>query len=194
MQYPEPSAVCSTCSNLPHQIDSARSSRASRQAGYVSIEMLFVMLVVLIGVGYALFNGSALMGTSDIGNEQGNIGQLIANTRKLKGMSGYGASSTNLVPQLIAVKGVPNMSVSGGALYNAWGGSVTVVSNGMTFTVTENGLPQDACISLASKMSRGSKATTAINSGTAITGEVDSAAATSGCSKDTGNTLAWTVY
>lgn len=186
MQYPEPSAVCTT--------HSTSIRRRRRQAGWMSIEMLFVLLVALIGVGYALFNGGQLMGTSDISNEQSNIGQLIANTRKLKGMSGYGASSTNLVPQLIATKGVPNMSMSGGALYNAWSGSVTVVSNGMTFTVTENGLPQDACISLASKMSRGSKATTAINSGTAITGEVDSAAATSGCSKDTGNTLAWTVY
>lgn len=184
MQYPEPSAV----SSIPP------ASTPCRQAGYVSIEMMFVLLVILIGVGYALYNGSALMGNSDVGNEQSNIGQLIANTRKLKGMSGYGASGTNLVTQLIAAKGVPNMSISSGALYNAWGGAVTVVSNGMTFTVTENGLPQDACISMASKMSRGSKATTSINSGNAVTGEVDSATATSGCSKDTGNTLAWTVY
>ncbi|MFH7345191.1 type 4 pilus major pilin [Pseudomonas syringae pv. tagetis] len=44
---------------------------------------------------------------------------------------------------------------------------VTVVANGMTFTVTEAGLPQDACVTLATKIGRGQKVTTSINGGTA---------------------------
>ncbi|RML61614.1 hypothetical protein ALQ92_200167 [Pseudomonas syringae pv. pisi] len=113
-----------------------------------------------------------------------NVGQLIANTRKLKGSTGYGASGTDLIAQLSSIRGLPNMSFSSGKLYNAWSGQVTVVANGMTFTVTEAGLPQDACVTLATKIGRGQKVTTSINGGTAVNGEVSSAAATSGCSTD----------
>ncbi|RMO63405.1 hypothetical protein ALQ37_02744 [Pseudomonas syringae pv. aptata] len=59
--------------------------------------------------------------------------------------------------------------------------------------LTEAGLPQDACVTLATKIGRGQKVTTSINGGTAVNGEVSSAAATSGCSTDS-NTLAWTAY
>lgn len=166
-----------------------------RQAGYIDLSMIFVLICIAIGIGYALYNGGSLMNSSDVGNEQSNIGQLIANTRKLKGSAGYGSSGTNLVPQLATIKGLPNMSVSGSTLYNVWGGTVTVVSNGMTFVITENGLPQDACATLATKISRGQKVITAINGGSSTTGEVTSATATSGCSNDsTSNTLSWTVY
>lgn len=122
-----------------------------------------------------------------------NIGILISNTRKLKASSGYGTSGTSLVSALRVSKGLPNMSDDGTSRYNSWGGAVTVVSNGMTFTVTENGLPADACVTLATKISRGQKVTTTINAGTAVTGEVLQANATSGCSKDA-NVVAWTVY
>ncbi|MBI6855924.1 pilus assembly protein PilX [Pseudomonas cichorii] len=163
------------------------------QHGYMSIEMLFVIIVLLIGMGFALYNGWSMMGSSDVNNEQGNVGQLIANTRKLKGSTGYGASGTNLITQLSAIRGLPNMSFSNSQLYNSWSGEVTVVSNGMTFTVTENGLPQDACVTLSTKVGRGQKVTTSINGGTAVSGEVASATATSGCSSDS-NTVAWTAY
>lgn len=164
-----------------------------RQRGVFSLEMMFVLIIAVVALGYIIYNGGSLMGSQDVTNEQSNIGTLIANTRKLKASSGYGTSGTSLVSQLVASKGLPNMSVNGSNLYNAWGGSVTVVSSGMTFTITENALPQDACVTLATKISRGTKVTTAINGGTAITGEVDPGTATSGCSKDS-NVLAWTVY
>lgn len=163
------------------------------QFGYISIEMLFVIIVILIGMGFALYNGWSMMGSSDVNNEQGNVGQLIANTRKLKGSAGYGASGTNLVTQLAAIRGLPNMSYASSKLYNSWSGEVTVVSNGMTYTVTEAGLPQDACVTLATKLGRGQKVSTSINGGAAVSGEVSAAAATSSCSTDS-NTVAWTAY
>ncbi|WP_257111950.1 type 4 pilus major pilin [Pseudomonas ficuserectae] len=169
-----------------------QSARAN-QIGYITVELLFALIVILMGMGYALYNGWSAMGSSDVNNEQGNVGQLIANTRKLKGSAGYGASGTDLIAQLSSIKGLPNMSFSGGKIYNAWSGQVTVVANGMTFTVTESGLPQDACVTLATTIGRGHKVTTAINGGTAVSGEVSSANATSGCTTDS-NTLAWTAY
>jgi len=164
-----------------------------RQRGVFSLEMMFVLIIAVVALGYIIFNGGSLMGSQDVTNEQSNIGILIANTRKLKASSGYGASGTSLVSALRVSKGLPNLSDDGTDLYNAWGGKITVVSNGMTFTVTENGLPQDACVTLATKISRGQKVNTAINGGSAVTGEVLPAAATSGCSKDA-NVVSWTAY
>ncbi|WP_277343878.1 type 4 pilus major pilin, partial [Pseudomonas viridiflava] len=63
----------------------------------------------------------------------------------------------------------------------------------MAEEVTEAGLPQDACVTLSTKIGRGQKVSTSINGGTAVNGEVSSAAATTGCSTDS-NTVAWTAY
>lgn len=86
--------------------NTTQSARA-KQIGYISIELLFVLIVILIGMGYALYNGWGAMGSSDVNNEQGNVGQLIANTRKLKGSTGYGASGTDLIAQLSSIRGLP---------------------------------------------------------------------------------------
>ncbi|EPQ5199368.1 type 4 pilus major pilin, partial [Pseudomonas aeruginosa] len=106
--------------------------------------------------------------------------------------SGYGSSGTNLIPSLIAINGVPkNMSVSSGVVYNVYGGSVTVSSTGMGFSITTSKLPKDACITLGTKIAKNTFEQTKINSGTAITGEVTTAAATQACSSDS-NSITWT--
>ncbi|HBP0736159.1 TPA: pilus assembly protein PilX, partial [Pseudomonas aeruginosa] len=51
--------------------------------------------------------------------------------------------------------------------------------------------PQDACITLATKIAKNTFEQTKINSGTAITGEVTTAAATQACSSDS-NSITWT--
>lgn len=170
-----------------------KQSRNSSQRGFVELSTLFVLIVIAIGIAAAIYKGGQLLGNSDVAEEQSNIGTLIANIRKLKSSNGYGTSGTNLVPALVVSKGVPNMSVSGNNLYNSWSGSVTAVSSGMTFTLTENGLPSDACVTLATKISRGQKVTTSINGGSSTTGEVDPVTAASGCNKDE-NIVTWTAY
>ncbi|MFC3941538.1 pilus assembly protein PilX [Pseudomonas gingeri NCPPB 3146 = LMG 5327] len=169
-------------------------SARNRQHGFIDLSMLFVLICIAIGIGYAIYNGGSLLSSSDVSNEQSNISQLIANTRKLKGSAGYGASGTDLVAQLVASKGLPNMSLSGSTLYNAWNGAVSVVSGGMNFVITDSGLAQDACMTLATKLSRGQKVTTSINGGSAVTGEVTSANAAASCTDTSNNTLAWTVF
>ncbi|MDO7919917.1 type 4 pilus major pilin, partial [Pseudomonas aeruginosa] len=53
-------------------------------------------------------------------------------------------------------------------------------------------LPQrDACITLGTKIAKNTFEQTKINSGTAITGEVTTAAATQACSSDS-NSITWT--
>jgi len=171
-----------------------KTKMSHRQGGFIDLSMLFVLIVIAIGIGYAIYNGGSLLGSSDVSNEQSNIGQLIANTRKLKSSNGYGTSGTSLVPQLVTSKGLPNMSVSGSTLYNAWNGSVTVASGGMTFILTENGIPGDACMTLATKISRGQKVSTSINGGSSSTGEVSSATAAASCTDTNNNSIAWTVF
>ena len=151
------------------------------QRGFLSIDGLFWLMLVVVALGFILWMSWRMLGSSDVAIEQSNVSTLIANTKKLKGSTGYGASGQNLVPTLIAIEGTGSMGISGSSLVNQWNGSVTVVSNGMTFTITEGGVPRSACITLAT------------NGGSSSTGEVHSTSATTSCSSDS-NTIAWTTY
>ncbi|MGK6474977.1 type 4 pilus major pilin [Pseudomonas aeruginosa] len=167
-----------------------RTSRPT-QGGFVSIEMIIVLIIIAIGVGLGLAAAAGMFSSSNANEEQRNISVIAANARALKTSSGYGSSGTNLIPSLIAINGVPkNMSVSSGVVYNL-AGSVTVSSTGMGFSITTSKLPQDACITLATKIAKNTFEQTKINSGSAITGEVTTAAATQACSSDS-NSITWT--
>ncbi len=163
------------------------------QRGFLSIDGLFWLMLVVVALGFILWMSWRMLGSSDVAIEQSNVSTLIANTKKLKGSTGYGASGQNLVPTLIAIEGTGSMGISGSSLVNQWNGSVTVVSNGMTFTITEGGVPRSACITLATKVAKDRQTTTAINGGSSSTGEVHSTSATTSCSSDS-NTIAWTTY
>ncbi|PAU63309.1 pilus assembly protein PilX [Pseudomonas sp. PIC25] len=163
------------------------------QHGFISIEMMIGLIIIAIGIGLAVSRGAGLFGSSNISEEQSNLATLTTNTRALKGSNGYGTSGTNLVPSLIAVNGVPkNMSVVSGVLYNVYGGSVTVVSTGMGFTITSSSLPKDACIALATRAAKNEYEQTKINSGSAVSGEVTTVSATTACSSSA-NTITWTI-
>ncbi len=164
-----------------------------KQRGFLSIDGLFWLMLIVVALGFILWMSWRMLGSSDVAIEQSNISTLIANTKKLKGSSGYGASGQNLVPSLIAIEGTGSMGISGSSLVNQWNGPVTVVSNGMTFTITEGGVPRSACITLTTKVAKDRQTTTAINGGSTSSGEVHATAATTACSSDT-NTIAWTTY
>lgn len=165
----------------------------TKQRGFLSIDGLFWLMLVVVALGFILWMSWRMLGSSDVAIEQSNVSTLIANTKKLKGSTGYGASGQNLVPSLIAIEGTGSMGISGSSLVNQWNGAVTVVSNGMTFTITEGGVPRSACITLATKVAKDRQTTTAINGGSTSTGEVHSTNATTACSSDS-NTIAWTTY
>nr|WP_256354539.1 type 4 pilus major pilin [Pseudomonas reactans] len=155
--------------------------------------MLFYLILAALVLGGAIALGLKLFNKQTNNGEQSNVGSLALNVRPLKSGQGYGASGTNLIPQLIAVDGIPDgLTNSSGAIFNSWNGTVTVTSTGPAFVLTYTGVPPDACVSLATKVAKTRAYSTKINSGTAVIGEVDSATATTNCST-TSNTIAWTI-
>ncbi|MFC3111430.1 type 4 pilus major pilin [Undibacterium arcticum] len=171
-----------------------RKSSVNQQYGFLSIEVIIVLIVVLTLLALGASKMDILTGNSDTTEELSNVQTLFANTKGLKSTSGYGASGTDLVPTLVSNQSIPkNMSVVTGVPYNLYGGTVQVVSNGPNYTITQNSVTASGCIKLATKVSRGGTfATTKINANTAIVGEVTAAVAGTQCSAAT-NTIAWTT-
>lgn len=180
-----------------NKIAFSQSTRFQRQKGkqfgFLSVEALIVLIVVLALLGIAASRSGMLSGGSQAVEEVGNIQSLYANIKSLKTSSGYGAAGTNLVPALITADGIPkNMSVVSGVPYNDFGGAVQIVSTGSGFTITTNGLSSAACVKQSTSISRGGAfATTQIGSNAAINGEVTSATASSQCT-GSANTVTWT--
>jgi type II secretory pathway pseudopilin PulG len=163
----------------------------AKQEGFGALEVMIALMVsALVIIGAVLWYPKLVYNRNN-SNELENLSSLTTNTRQLKTSSGYGASGANLVPALIASGGVPDgMQQSGGAVFNVWGGGVTAVSTGTGYTITYAGMPIRNCIFLATNGASSSAITTSLNGGTAITGEVTSAAATAGCTSAT-NSISW---
>ncbi len=164
------------------------------QAGFTAIEVLVVLLVGGIIIAGAAYGIDRLLSSSSLTDEIKNINQLMVNTKNLRSTSGYGAAATDLTTSLVAIKGIPaGMPVVSGVIKNSWGGDVSVLSTGSAFSITYASVPKDPCIKLATKLSNTAGfATTKINSTAAVSGEVTSAAAITGCSTES-NTLLWTT-
>lgn len=168
-------------------------NRFHKQTGSSNMEMLFYLILAAILISAAIAFGLKLFNKQTNNGEQTNVANLVVNTRALKGSQGYGASGANLIPQLIITDGIPDgLTNSSGAIFNSWNGTVTVTSTGPAFVLTYSGIPQDSCVSLATKVAKTRAYSTKINSGTAIVGEIDSATAATDCSAVT-NTIAWTI-
>lgn len=165
-----------------------------RQAGMTLIEMIIAIVIGLVLLAAAVGMIASSMSKSDISADANGITGLITNAKTLRANGNYGASGTNLNGALIALKGVPStLSVSGTNITNNWGGAVNVVSTGVGYTVSTSDIPSDACIEQAMKLSR-TMLTTAINGGTAITGQVSAAQATAGCNASgNANDITWTT-
>lgn len=169
-------------------------SFARKQAGLTLIELSIAIIIGLVVLAVAVGAISSTMSKSDINSDAQGLTGLVANAKTLRTNGSYGAASTNLVPSMIALKAVPaTVTVNGSALANQWGGAITIVSTGNGYTVTTSGIPADACIEHAIKLSK-SMLSTSINSGTAIAGVVTAAQATTGCNAaGNGNSVAFTA-
>lgn len=168
-------------------------STDKKQRGFVSIEVIIVLVVVLGLLALGASKMDMLNTGGDTTEEMSNIQALYANTKGLKSSQGYGTAGTDLTSQLVSLKGIPkNMSVVSGVVYNLFNGAVTIASTGPGFTISSGSLPPEVCIKLATKVSRsGNFTSTTINSNSAIPGEVVPATAATQCSGST-NTVAWT--
>lgn len=165
------------------------------QRGFTAVEVIVVMIVGMVILAVAASNIEGLFGGSNLTEEVSNTEALYSNTKALKTSSGYGTAGS-LIGSLIATNGVPkNMVFAGGTtptITNAYGGSVAVDSTGLGFTITQGGLPRDACIKLATKIAKsGIFSSIKIGTATAVVGEYATATATNDCS-GTSNSIVFT--
>ncbi|KAA1195736.1 type 4 pilus major pilin [Photorhabdus heterorhabditis] len=164
--------------------------------GAVALVVIAVITVVLGGI-YMLYD------RKDAVVETTNLQTIISSTQGLmKGSGGYEFSHADrMTGVLIQLGGVPkSMTVRGdttvgnATLWNTWGGQVKVgpsstggFNNG--FTVTYERVPQSACVSLATGMSRGGSASEiAINNTHHADGKVTLESASTECTRNNGHT------
>lgn len=165
--------------------------RSPKQGGFGALEVMIALMIGAIVIIGAVVWYPKLTNNSNNGEELSNISSLLTNTRQLKTASGYGASGTDLIPTLLNGGGIPdNMQKSGGAVFNAWDGAVTIKSTGTGYILTYAGLPAQNCIFFATKASNSSSITTSINGAAGVTGEITSVVASAACTGAT-NTVAW---
>lgn len=164
-----------------------------KQAGFGALEVMIALMVGALVIIGAVAWYQTLTTSQNNSNELSNLSSITTNVRQLRTISGYGASGSNLVPVLINAGGIPdNMTIVSGVVYSSFGGSVTVTSTGLGFTITYAGLPAENCIFLATKGASSNTTQTNINGGGMITGEVSAMAANTGCSTAS-NSVAWTA-
>lgn len=163
------------------------------QKGFTALELIVVLIVGLGIITLAASKMDMMFGGSNLSEEIDNVNTLMSNTKSLKTSSGYGAATTNLVPALINSDGIPkNISVVSNVPYNVWGGAIAIVSTGTGFTISYAGVPQEACIKMATKSNRsGAFSQVKVGAAAAVTNEYTTAQATTDCSGTT-NTIVWT--
>lgn len=84
------------------------------------------------------------------------------------------------------------MTITEGVPYNVWEGGVTVTFAGRTFSISYSAVPENACIALATKTSRGSAfEKIQVNGAAEVTGEYTAVQAKNDCSSDKDNTIVW---
>lgn len=191
MKIEKTNTVATTTSLVNNRTKALGEQCSPNQGGFGALEVMIALMIGAIVIIGAVAWYAKLTNNSNNGDELSNISSLLTNTRQLKTASGYGASGTDLIPTLLNGGGVPdNMQKSGGAVFNAWDGAVTIKSTGTGFTLTYAGLPPQNCIFFATKASNSSSITTSINGGTPTAGEITSVAASAACTGAT-NTVSW---
>ncbi len=163
------------------------------QKGFTALELIVVLIVGMGIIALAASKMDLLFGKANVFEEISNLNIMFANIKNLKTSSGYGKAGANLVPQIISTKGLPqNMSVVDNVPRNLWGKAVTITSTGAGFSISYAGVPQDACIKLATQANRGGAfASVTVNNAAAVAGEYSSAQASTDCRSSKANILTW---
>jgi hypothetical protein len=190
----------------------ARNTRSQPNRGAITlIEASIYIVIALVVLAVAVTQGGGLFNRNDASTEYNNAAEIMTNARSmLKNAGSYEYNSAaEMTGALILAGGAPaNMKVVGtkssgtATLQNVWGGAVTLqpVSSGggqkSAFSLAYNAVPQEACLTLATKLSASpGVASTQIN-GTTTTGAVATALAGAQCTADQGsvgqNIITWT--
>jgi prepilin-type N-terminal cleavage/methylation domain-containing protein len=157
------------------------------QRGFTLLEMLGVIAAIAV---LSYFIGSSLY----TGQKGGQADQEAKTTVSiynamlgLKKGGTYGAPGADLSGVLIEKAKFPtSYNLVPGAVTNTYNGAVTVLSQGGTASLTQAGLPQDACIAIASLISTQGTADVQVNGTDLGTSTIPDATAKGSCTK-TGN-------
>ncbi|EOC6102546.1 type 4 pilus major pilin [Salmonella enterica] len=180
-----------------------RNNNVPHAKGWGIMEQGAIALIVIVVIAIVLGGLYMLRSRTSVANESANIQTIITSTQGLlKGSDGYTfTSAAKMTGALIQMGGVPkSMTVRGtpssgtATLYNSWGGDVTVApastsgfNNG--FSVTYEKVPQDACIQIATQISRSGLANgITLNSTAHNDGKVTTEQASAQCTADNGST------
>lgn len=160
----------------------------------------FILAILVIAVAFT--QGGSLFNRNDATTEYTNAGEILSNTRSMLKTNGiYNFSSAaNMTGALIEFGGAPGgMTIVGtkssgtATLANLWGGAVTVqpvaTAGGQksSFSLTYNAVPQEACITLATKLSADSNVVATKVNGTTTNGVVETSAVGTQCTADSGS-------
>lgn len=187
-------------------------SRSAVSRGAITLlEAAIYIVIALVVLAVAMTQGGGLFNRNDASTEFNNAAELMNNTRSMLKTSGtYNfTGATDMTGALIQFGGAPaNMTVvgtksSGSAkLQNLWGGAVTVqpvaTSGGQksTFSLSYASVPQEACITLATKLSAAPNVVATQVNGTTTNGAIAASEIGSQCKADNGsvgqNTLTFT--
>lgn len=171
--------------------------------GVLSIELVIILAIVVILIIYIFSNSGSLFSKNNTTMELGNVQEIVTQTRtllKTKGVYDF-TTAAQMTGMLAQFGGIPNSmtllgnkSAGTATVINTWGGGVTVQpetsagGNKTGFSVSYTAVPQEACVTLATKLSQTSViAETTINTTTTI-GPVSAALVGAQCVADTGST------
>ncbi|MCV9879280.1 type 4 pilus major pilin [Brenneria izbisi] len=178
------------------------SKRVRPHRGWAIMENAAVALAVIGVIVVILGSIYMLWARKNVASEVTSYQNLITSAQGLlKGSGGYNFSSgTKMTGSLIQVGGAKGVTIQGTAssgtatLWNTWGGQIIltpVAANGFNngFTLTSEKIPQDACITIATRMSAGGVVSgITINSSSHADGQVSLETAGTECLADSGRT------
>lgn len=187
-------------------------SRSAVHRGAITLlEAAIYIVIALVVLTVAMTQGGSLFNRNDASTEFSNAAELMSNARSMLKTSGtYNfTGADDMTGALIQFGGAPaNMTVVGSKgsgtakLQNLWGGAVTlqpVATTGgqkSTFSMTYAAVPQEACITLATKLSAAPNVVTTQVNGTTTHGPVAASAIGAQCTTDNSaegqNTLTFT--
>ncbi|CNI92884.1 type 4 pilus major pilin [Yersinia enterocolitica] len=187
--------------------------RSTINKGAITLfEAAIYLVIALVVLAVAMTQGGGLFNRNDASTEFANAGELVNSTRSMMKTAGtYNfASADAMTGALVQFGGATSTSLtvvgdkaSGSAkLQNTWGGAVTVEpvssSGGQksSFSLTYAAVPQEACITLATKLSAVPSIVTTKVNGTTNTGQIAASSIGAQCTADNGsvgqNTLIFT--
>jgi len=115
------------------------------QGGFSLLELAVVIAVIAILVIIVVKTSSSVSSTRKASAEVSGLSTLIQNSKQYKTGGSYGVALV-LDPILIAANQVPGqVTVSGAALLNQWGGAITITGNAASLSVSDAGVSADAC-------------------------------------------------